>query len=195
VVVDAASIEQVSTFKFPANREKNREFCRIRPSDAIFEPNPRADSIACGKIPYATEQGIFSGVAGNFFQRTGTLSPSRAYARARENDGTRPAGGVAALGNKLGSYSSALRELGITRRHELEALHSSFALPQWLMGILCPGYSSSDLCSARSAQRFLSTHAAVYNVFNIQRHLASRRTLRVSRDQAMLTWRQATVAA
>jgi len=49
--------------------------------------------------------------------------------------------------------------------------------------------------SPGSAQRFLSIHAAVYNVFNIQRHLTSRRTLRVFRDQAMLTWRQATVAA
>ena len=49
--------------------------------------------------------------------------------------------------------------------------------------------------SPGSAQRFRSIHAAVYNVFNIQRHLTSRRTLRVFRDQAMLTWRQATVAA
>ncbi len=49
--------------------------------------------------------------------------------------------------------------------------------------------------SAGSAQRFLSTHAAAYNVFNIQRHLISRGALRVLRDQAMLTWRQATVAA
>ena len=49
--------------------------------------------------------------------------------------------------------------------------------------------------SSGSAQRFLSTNAAVYNVFNIQRHLISRRTLRVFRDQAMLTWREATVAA
>jgi hypothetical protein len=32
--------------------------------------------------------------------------------------------------------------------------------------------------SARSAQRFLSIHAAVYNTFNLQRHLASRSTLR-----------------
>ena len=46
--------------------------------------------------------------------------------------------------------------------------------------------------SSGSAQRFLSIHAAVYNVFNIQRHLTSRRTMRVFRDQAMLTWRQAT---
>jgi putative transposase len=44
-------------------------------------------------------------------------------------------------------------------------------------------------------QRFLSIHAAVYNVFNVQRHLISRRTLRSFRAEAMLTWRQATIAA
>jgi hypothetical protein len=46
--------------------------------------------------------------------------------------------------------------------------------------------------SPGSAQRFLSIHAAVYNVFNVQRHLISRRSFRA---QAMLTWRQATIAA
>ena len=49
--------------------------------------------------------------------------------------------------------------------------------------------------SAGSAHRFLSIHAAVYNVFNVQRHLISRRTLRSFRAQAMLTWRHATTAA
>jgi putative transposase len=45
--------------------------------------------------------------------------------------------------------------------------------------------------SPGSAQRFLSTHTAIYNVIDTQRHLISRRSLRVFRDQAVWTWRQA----
>jgi transposase-like protein len=33
--------------------------------------------------------------------------------------------------------------------------------------------------SRNSAQRFLTTHAAIYNVSNVQRHIISRSTLRV----------------
>jgi hypothetical protein len=57
VVADAVPVEPVSTPKFPANREINREFCRIRALDAILNAGTRANSKACGKIPYATEQG------------------------------------------------------------------------------------------------------------------------------------------
>ncbi|MGY0777712.1 hypothetical protein ACW7BC_07460 [Azospirillum argentinense] len=46
-----------------------------------------------------------------------------------------------------------------------------------------------------SAQRFVSLHAAVYNGSNLQRHLASRRTLRTVRAQAMAEWHAATAAA
>ena len=45
--------------------------------------------------------------------------------------------------------------------------------------------------SAESAQRFLSIHAAVYNIFNIQRHLISRSTLRTFRAEAMRSWHSA----
>jgi hypothetical protein len=38
--------------------------------------------------------------------------------------------------------------------------------------------------SARSAQRFLSMHAANYNTFNLRRHLVSRSTLRIFRAEA-----------
>jgi hypothetical protein len=43
--------------------------------------------------------------------------------------------------------------------------------------------------SAGSAQRFLSAHAAVYNNFTIQRHLISRPTLRIFREEEMRSWR------
>jgi putative transposase len=49
--------------------------------------------------------------------------------------------------------------------------------------------------SARSAQKFLSTHAAVYNIFNVQRHLISAQSHRVLRAAAMTMWREVVAAA
>jgi hypothetical protein len=69
VVVEAVSCELVSRTKFPANREINREFRRIRRAIAIFVSDQPADSIAYSGIPYATEQGIFKCVSGNFFSK------------------------------------------------------------------------------------------------------------------------------
>jgi hypothetical protein len=57
LVADAVPFEPVSTPKFLANREKNREFRRNHP----LGPNSRAHTLAKSKtfreIPYATEQG------------------------------------------------------------------------------------------------------------------------------------------
>ena len=49
--------------------------------------------------------------------------------------------------------------------------------------------------SKGSAQRFLATHASVYNTFNVQRHLIRRSTLRHLRTAAMATWNAATLSA
>ena len=49
--------------------------------------------------------------------------------------------------------------------------------------------------SAGSAQKFLSTHAAAYNTFNVQRHLTSAKSHRALRAAAMTTWREAVAAA
>ena len=49
--------------------------------------------------------------------------------------------------------------------------------------------------SAGSAQRFLSAHFAVHNTFALQRHLISRRTLRLFRAEAAQQWARATIAA
>ena len=49
--------------------------------------------------------------------------------------------------------------------------------------------------SQAPAQRFLATHAAVYNCFNVQPHLIRRPTLRQFRAAAYQVWADATVAA
>ena len=50
VVARAVTCEPVSTPKFPVNREKNREFCRIRPLSAIVKADTRANSEVFGGI-------------------------------------------------------------------------------------------------------------------------------------------------
>jgi putative transposase len=49
--------------------------------------------------------------------------------------------------------------------------------------------------SPSSAQRFVSLHAAVYNIFNVQRHLIRRATLRRFRAEAHQAWNGATAPA
>ena len=71
LAADAVGFEPVSTPKFPANREINREFRRIRPLGAILKADTRADSKASSEIPYATEQGIIPAEQGILVQKQG----------------------------------------------------------------------------------------------------------------------------
>jgi putative transposase len=48
--------------------------------------------------------------------------------------------------------------------------------------------------SARSAQRFVSMHAAIHNTFDLERHLVSRSTPRTFRAEAANEWRNAVAA-
>lgn len=96
--------------------------------------------------------------------------------------------------DKLPSYGAALRDLGMTEKHLTGGQSNNRAenshLPVRQRERRMQGFKSPG-----SAQRFLSTHAAVYNTFNVQRHLISRRTLRQFRGNAMNTWRTVTAAA
>ena len=90
----------------------------------------------------------------------------------------------------LQSYGAAARELGIERRHERGRWKNNRAENSHQPTRRREG-KMQRFKSPGSAQRFLSVHAAVHNTFNVQRHLTSRHTLRVLRDEAFRTWRAA----
>jgi putative transposase len=86
---------------------------------------------------------------------------------------------AAIVTDKRGSYGSALREL-VLRGHERDHWKNSRAEnPHQLLRQR--DRRMKRFKSSRSAQRFLSIHAAVYNVLNVQRNLTTRRSLRVFR--------------
>jgi putative transposase len=92
----------------------------------------------------------------------------------------------------LRSYAAAAHDLGISGRHERGRWKNNRAenshQPTRRRERKMQRFKSSG-----SAQRFLS--AAVFNTFNVQRHLTSASTHRTFRAAAMSTWREAGTAA
>ncbi len=100
----------------------------------------------------------------------------------------------AVMTDKLLSYGAALSELGMRARHITGGRINNRAENSHLP-IRQRERRMQRFKSAGSAQRFLSTHAAIYNTFNVQRHLISRRTMRQFRAAAMDRWDAMTAAA
>jgi putative transposase len=96
--------------------------------------------------------------------------------------------------DKLPSYGAALRPLGASRRHVTGGRLNNRAENSHLP-VRQRERRTLRFKSPRSAQQFLSTHAAIYNTFAIQRHLTSRRTMRDFRADATAVWQNAVRAA
>src|SRR4051812_23856602 len=96
--------------------------------------------------------------------------------------------------DKLGFYGSAFRHLGLTCPHE-QGLRKNNRAENSHQVVRRRERKMQRFKSARSAQYFLSIHAAVHNTFNLQRHLVSRSTLRVFRAEAAAHWQNAVAAA
>jgi transposase-like protein len=96
--------------------------------------------------------------------------------------------------DKLLSYGAARRVLGLSAHHE-QGLRENNRAENSHQVVRRRERKMQGFKSPGSAQRFLSMHSAVYNTFNLQRHLISRRTLRLLRSEAASQWQVATAAA
>src|SRR4030088_1207029 len=81
--------------------------------------------------------------------------------------------------DKLGSYGAAFRHLHLTCPHE-QGLRKNNRAENSHQVVRRRERKMQKFKSARSAQRFLSIHAAVHNTFNLQRPLVSRSPLGLS---------------
>jgi putative transposase len=95
--------------------------------------------------------------------------------------------------DKLRSYLAAHRELIPDAIHDTsqyannraELSHQPTRVREWGM---------RRFKSVSQAQRFLSAHAAVYNLFNLGRHHLSAKNYRLLRLRAFASWKSAVAA-
>ena len=96
--------------------------------------------------------------------------------------------------DKLRSYGAAKRMLGLSATH-VQSLRANNRAENSHQPVRRRERKMQGFKSPGSAQRFLASIAVVHNIFNVQRHLVSRRTLRTFRTEAMQAWQIATAAA
>ena len=97
--------------------------------------------------------------------------------------------------DKLASYRAAARDLGLTSRHRPGGMRENNRVENAHLVIRRRERKQQKFKSQGSAQRFLASHSAIYNTFNLQAHLISRPSLRILRARAEQAWEAATDAA
>jgi putative transposase len=95
----------------------------------------------------------------------------------------------------LRSYGAALETLGGRSRHRPGRLRDNNRAGNSHLSVRRRERKMQRFKSQGQAQRFVATHGAIYNLFNVQRHLISRTTLRIFRANAMDAWMAPSAAA
>ena len=95
----------------------------------------------------------------------------------------------------LASYAAALDPLGGRSRHRPGRFRDSNRAENSHLSVRRRERKMQRFKSQGQAQRFVFTYGAIYNLFNLQRHLISRSTLRTIRAIAMDGWIAASAAA
>lgn len=94
----------------------------------------------------------------------------------------------------LASYKAAMRELGCKARHKPSRLRDNNRVENSHLSVRRRERKMQRFKSQGQAQKFVSTHSAIYNTFNVQRHLISRNTMRQFRAAALAEWNAASAA-
>src|SRR5271168_4190692 len=89
--------------------------------------------------------------------------------------------------DKLRSYGATRAEIGLSARHE-QGLRANNRVENSHQPLRRRERKMGRFKSPKSAQRFVSVRATVYNTFNVQRHLISRATHRQFRAEAHGVW-------
>jgi putative transposase len=93
--------------------------------------------------------------------------------------------------DKYRVYGSVLKELGTRPQSHVTGKRSNNRAESSHVPIRRRERKLQRFKSPGSAQRFLSLHAATYNVFSVARHLTTARTHRLFRAEALAAWREA----
>lgn len=88
----------------------------------------------------------------------------------------------------LGSYAAALEELELRHLHRPGRLRENNRAENSHLPIRRRERQQQLFKTKASAQRCLTTHAAIYNTFYTQRHLITRPTRRPFRTEAAAAW-------
>jgi putative transposase len=88
----------------------------------------------------------------------------------------------------LASYGSALRVLGREEIHRPRPLRENTRAENSHLPIRRRERKMLGFKSQEAAQRLLTTHAAICNAFDLQRHMISRPALRILRARADPVW-------
>ena len=88
----------------------------------------------------------------------------------------------------LASYGAALKFRGLDQTHRSGRLRDNNRAEHSHLPIRRRERQMQLFKSRQSAQRFLTTHAAIYNTFYTQRHLITRSSLRTFRAEAHAAW-------
>jgi putative transposase len=96
--------------------------------------------------------------------------------------------------DRLRSYGAALQVIGYSGHHE-QGLRANNRVENSHQPVRRRERKMQGFKSAASAHRFVSVRAAVYNVFNVQRHLISRAIFHGFRAEAHRAWNNATSMA